>query len=98
MVSKIVKRLATQLMANEKMPPGVAYAVATKKMQESGNIKKGSSKETTKGKERGEMTPQERAKDRSSKKSGGSPSDYKYNKNNNTAVKGSINKDVKKRK
>ena len=32
-----------------------------------------------------------------SKESGGKPSDYKYNKHNNSAVKGKVNSNVKKR-
>ena len=97
MVSKIVERLADQLISNG-MPKDKAYAVATKKMQEAGNVKSGSQKATSKGESRGEMTPAERAKDRAAKKSGGKPSDYKYNKNNNSAVKGKVNEGVKKRK
>lgn len=96
MVSKIVGRLAQQLMDNG-MPRDKAYAVATKKMQESGNVKKGTQKATAKGESRGEMTPAQRAKDRAAKKSGGSPSDYNYNEKNNSAVRGKPNKNVKKR-
>ena len=96
MSAKIIKRLATQLMENG-MPEAKAYAVATKKMQDAGNVKKGSTKATAKGEKRGEMTPAERAKDRAAKKSGEKPSDFKYNKKNNTAVKGEVSKDVKKR-
>lgn len=44
------------------------------------------------------MTPAQRAKDRAAKKSGGKSSDYTYNKHNNTAVKGKVNNNVKKRK
>ena len=44
------------------------------------------------------MTPAERAKDRAAKARGGKPSDYKYNKHNNSAVKGKVNSKVKKRK
>jgi hypothetical protein len=94
-MAKIVKRLAGQLIANG-MPSDKAYAVANKKMQEAGNIKKDGTA-TKKGEKRGEMTPAERAKDRAAKKSGGKPSDYKYNKKNNTAVKGKVSKGVKKR-
>lgn len=80
------------------MAESQAFAVATKKLQEAGDLKKGSTKATPKGEKRGNMTPAERAKDRAAKKSGDNPSDFKYNKNNNSAVKGSINKQVKKRK
>lgn len=93
---KIVERLVSQLTANG-MEKDKAYAVAVKKMKAAGNLdSKG--KETAKGKKRGEMTPAERAKDRAAKKSGGKPSDYKYNKTNNTAVKGKVNSKVKARK
>ena len=94
---KILDRLVSQLIANG-MSKDKAYAVATKKMQEAGNLKKGTREATAKGEKRGEMTPAQRAKDRAAKTSGGKPSDYHYNKNNNSAVKGKINKDVKKRK
>lgn len=93
---KILDRLVYQLVKNG-MSKEQAYAIAVKKLQESGNLKKGSTTPTKKGVKRGNMTPAERAKDRAAKKSGGKPSDYKYNKNNNTAVKGGINKNVKKR-
>lgn len=93
---KILDRLVKQLKDNG-MNEKQAYAVAIKKLQESGNLKKGSTEATEKGKKRGDMTPAERAKDRASKKSGGKPSDYKYNKKNNSAVKGRINKKVKPR-
>lgn len=93
---KILDRLVKQLMDNG-VPKDRAYAIATKKLQESGNLKKGTQEATEKGRRRGEMTPAERAKDRAAKRSGGKASDYKYNKKNNTAVKGKVNKDVKKR-
>ena len=93
----ILKRLISQLKANG-MSEGQARAVAIKKLQESGNLKKGSTEATAKGKKRGKMTPAQRAKDRAAKKSGGKASDYKYNKKNNSAVKGKVNKSVKKRK
>lgn len=79
------------------MPKSEAYAVANKKMKEAGNIDK-HGKATAKGTKRGNMTPAQRAKDRAAKVSGGKPSDYKYNKKNNTAVKGKVNKSVQKRK
>ena len=93
----ILKRLIKQLTANG-MEPGKARAVAIKRMREAGNIEKNSTEATSKGKKRGKMTPAQRAKDRAAKKRGGKPSDYKYNKNNNSAVKGRVNKSVKKRK
>lgn len=93
----IVKRLATQLKSNG-MPQGEAQAIAISKMQKAGNLKPGTNQATTQGIKRGEMTPSQRAKDRAVKKSGGSAADYKYNANNNTAVKERVNPDVKKRK
>lgn len=95
-MSKIVKRLVNQLTANG-MSKDKAYAVAVSKMKKAGNIDK-NGKDTAKGKARGEMTPAQRAKDRAAKTSGGKPSDYKYNPHNNSAVKGKVNKSVKKRK
>jgi hypothetical protein len=83
----ILDRLVKQLRAkghDEK----AAYAIATKSLQKSGNLKKGSSKATAKGKKRGKMTPGARAKDRAAKESGGKPSDYKYNAKTNRATKG----------
>ncbi len=91
---KILDRLVSQLMANGKSKDA-AYAIAVKTLQDSGNLKKGSTEATAKGVQRGDMTPAERAKDRAVAKSGGKPSDYKYNKKNNTAVKGKINNNVK---
>jgi hypothetical protein len=43
------------------------------------------------------MSPAARAKDRAAKLSNGKPSDFRYNKHNNSAVKGKVNKKVKKR-
>ena len=93
---KILDRLVSQLKANG-MDEKKAYAVAVSQLQKSGNLKKGSTEATAKGERRGKMTPAQRAKDRAAKKSGGKPSDYKYNKKNNTAVRGKINKNVKPR-
>lgn len=93
---KILDRCVRQLVANGKSK-SAATAICTSSLQKSGNLKKGSNKATAKGEKRGNMTPAERAKDRAAKKSGGKASDYKYNKKNNTAVKGKVNKKVKKR-
>lgn len=93
---KIVERLISQLVANG-MDRRKAYAVAVSKMKQAGNLDS-SGKETSKGKKRGNMTPAQRAKDRAAKKSGGKPSDYKYNAKNNSAVKGRVNNKVKARK
>lgn len=93
---KILDRLVSQLKKNGKSEKQ-AYAIATSQLQKSGNLKKGTTKATAKGKRRGKMTPAARAKDRAAKHEGGKPSDYKYNKKNNSAVKGKINKKVKRR-
>lgn len=93
---KILDRLVSQLKSNGYSEKS-AHAIATSQLQKSGNLKKGTNKATAKGKKRGNMTPAARAKDRAAKRSGGKPSDYKYNKKNNTAVKGKVNKKVKRR-
>lgn len=92
----ILDRLVSQLKANGKSDKE-AHAIAIASLQRSGNLKKGSTEATAKGERRGKMTPAERAKDRAAKKSGGKPSDYSYNKHNNSAVKGKVNRKVKKR-
>jgi len=93
---KILERLVKQLKDKGKSDSS-AYAIATSVLQKSGNLKPGTQKATSKGIHRGNMSPAERAKDRAAKTSGGKASDYKYNKTNNTAVKGKINPKVKKR-
>jgi len=93
---KILDRLVKQLIANG-MEKDKAYAVAVSKMQKAGNLKRGSLEPTKRGVKRGNMTPAERAKDRAATKSKSSTKSYKYNKTNNTAVKGKINKNVKPR-
>ena len=92
----ILDRLVKQLIDNG-MSKDKAWAVATKQMQKAGNLKKGTQIATAQGIKRGNMTPAERAKDRAARNKGGSPSDYRYNKHNNSAVKGVINNKVKKR-
>lgn len=92
---KILKRCVRQVKANGKSS-SAAYAICTKSMQKAGNISK-SGKATAKGKKRGKMTPAARAKDRAAKRSGSSTASYKYNKKNNTAVKGKVNRRVKRR-
>lgn len=86
---KILERAVSQIKARG-VPEGQAYAIATASMQKAGNMKGG--KATAKGTARGKMTPAERAKDRAGGKG------YKYNKFNNSAVKGKVNPNVKKRK
>ena len=84
MPPKILKRLVTQLM-NDGYDKGAAFAIATKSLQKSGNLKKGTQKATPKGKAQGKKTPARRAKERAAKKSNRKPSDYVYNKKTNTA-------------
>jgi len=81
----ILDRLVKQLKAkghDEK----AAYAIATSSLQKSGNLKKGTSEATDKGKKRGAMSPAARAKDREAKKTGRSTSAYKYNSKTNQAT------------
>jgi hypothetical protein len=85
-MKSILKRLTEQL-EKKGMPVGEAVAVATKKLQAAGDIKKGSTKETPKGKTRTAMGAAGRAKDRASKKSGTPVSGYKYSTKTNRATK-----------
>lgn len=80
---KILDRLVRQLKAKGKSDKA-AHAIAVSALQKSGNLKKGSTEATAKGKKRGNMTPAQRAKDRAVKRSGGKPSDYSYNAKKNT--------------
>lgn len=82
---KILDRLVRQLKAKGHGDKS-AYAIATKALQKSGNLKKGTQQATAKGKRRGNMTPGERAKDRESKKTGHKKSEYKYNAKTNRAT------------
>lgn len=84
---KILDRLVRQLKAKGKSERA-AYAIATKALQRSGNLKPGTQKATAKGKRRGDMTPGERAKDREVKYSKGrhKASEYKYNAKTNKAT------------
>ena len=82
---KILDRLVSQLKAKG-MSEKLAYAIATKQLQRSGNLKKGTAKATAKGRVRGNMTPAQRAKQRAAKLSGRPVSDYKYNAKTNRAV------------
>ena len=52
---------------NPDMKKGAAYAIATKQLQKSGDLKEGSNKATEKGKRRGEMSKSTRAKTRARK-------------------------------
>jgi hypothetical protein len=50
---------------NPKMSKSSAYAIATKSLQKSGDLKEGSNEATKKGDRRGEMSKRTRAKSRS---------------------------------
>ena len=52
---------------NPDMKKGAAYAIATKQLQKSGDLKKGSNTPTEKGDRRGEMSKSTRAKTRARK-------------------------------
>lgn len=82
---KILERLVSQLQAKGKSKES-AYAIATKALQRSGNLKPGTTEATAKGKRRGAMTPAARAKDRAAKRGNHKPSDYKYNRKTNLAT------------
>ena len=83
---KILERLVRQLKAKGKSTSS-AFAIATKVLQRSGDLKEGTQEPTAKGTKRGNMTPSQRAKNRSSKYSKGrhSSSEYSYNKSSNRA-------------
>lgn len=81
----ILERLVRQLKAKGKSDQA-AHAIAVSALQKSGNLKKGSTEATSKGKRRGAMTPAARAKDRAAKKAKHKPSDYKYNAKTNLAT------------
>lgn len=80
---KIYDRLVKQLTAKGVKNP---HAVATKQLQKSGVMKKGTKELTPKGKKRQAMGAAGRAKDRAAKYSGNKASDYKYNKRTNRAT------------
>ena len=64
--ASILKRLISELKS-QGMAEGKARAIATSQMQKAGNVKKGSLLPTAKGKKRGAMTPEQRAKTRAKK-------------------------------
>lgn len=80
----ILNRLRKQLTAKG-YSPTAASAIAISSLQKHGELKKGSTEATPKGKKRGAMTPAQRAKDRASKYSKGKhkASDFSYNKKTN---------------
>lgn len=81
----IRERLVLQLKRGG-MPAPKANAVATKKLQEAGDLKPGSTQETAKGTKRTAMGAAGRAKDRAAKASGKSAKDFKYNPRTNRAT------------
>jgi hypothetical protein len=95
-MAAILDRLISQLK-DRGMSDREAYRIASNQMQKSGNIDS-QGNATPKGIQRGNMSPGERAKDRSAKQYGGSPDDYIYNPKNNSAVKSFVNFNVKPRK
>jgi len=83
---KILDRLVGQLKSKGHSKKA-SYAIATSALQKSGNLKFGTSRATSKGRRRGNMTPGQRAKNRASKTSGKPQSSYKYNSKTNRATK-----------
>ena len=83
---KILDRLVGQLKSKGHSKKA-SYAIATSALQKSGNLKSGTSRATSKGRIRGNMTPGQRAKNRASKTSGKPQSSYKYNSKTNRATK-----------
>ena len=67
------------------MPRPEAQAVATKKLQQAGDLKPGSTQPTAKGVKRTAMGAAGRAKDRAAKASGHKAGDYKYDAQSNKA-------------
>jgi len=99
MEAKILTRLVKQLMGNGKTRTE-SRRIAIAALQKSGNLKEGSTRPTTLGITRGNMTPGERAIDRAKTRdieNGIEEREYKYNPHNNTAVLGKVNSRVKKR-
>ena len=84
-MAKILDRLVKQLQ-EQGFTKSAAYAIATSKLQKSGNLKKGTHKATREGTKRGNLTPAQRAKTRASKKSGIPISKYKYNSKTNRGI------------
>jgi|Laugresu1bdmlbdd_1035124.scaffolds.fasta_scaffold24817_2 hypothetical protein len=85
--ASILKRLVTQL-ERKGMSPAMANAVARKRLQDAGILKKGSDELTTLGKKRQAMGAAGRAKSRAAKESGKPASSYSYNpRTNRTRLK-----------
>ncbi len=86
MAKPILTRLTEQLQAKG-YGKGAAVAIATKTLQKSGSLKKGTQEMTERGRDRSRMGAAGRAKDRSARANGGKPSDYVYSKKTNRATK-----------
>ena len=84
-MTRILKRLVSQLKSKG-YDNKSSYAIATSKLQKSGNLKRGSNKPTVKGSIAGRKTPAERAIKRAVKSSGRSPNAYKYSARTNRAT------------
>lgn len=83
--TSILDRLVGQLR-RKGMSTASANAVARKKLQQAGILKKGSDELTAYGKKRQSMGAAGRAKDRAAKESGRKPNEYKYNAKTNRAT------------
>jgi len=81
----ILKRLVNQLLSKG-LSESAANAIARKRLQEAGILKKNSEELTKYGKKRQEMGAAGRAKDRAARASGRPTSDYKYNARTNRAT------------
>ena len=84
-MTRILKRLVSQLK-NKGHNKKSSYAIATSKLQKSGNLKGGSNKPTLKGSIAGRKTPAQRAIKRAVKLSGKLPSAYNYSSITNRAT------------
>ena len=80
----ILERLVSQLQ-DKGHSKSAAYAIATSQLEKHGLLNK-QGEATSLGKERGAMTPEERAKSRQAKYSGHKESDFKYNAKTNRAT------------
>jgi hypothetical protein len=81
----ILTRLKQQLRTKG-MAPGMAAAVAIKTLQNSGSLKKGSTKATPQGNKRSKMGAAGRAIDRAAKASGHEAHQFRYSKMTNRAT------------
>jgi hypothetical protein len=85
---KILERLVSQLKAKGQ-PKSNAFAIATSQLQKHGVLKKGTQELTSHGAERQALGNAGRAKERASRDTSHSPSDYKYSpKTNQATLKG----------